>query len=57
MNLVNHLKMFVEEFISDKIAAWQPENLQRNDFFTDDFQGFCLIFRKSYFKEHVLVAA
>ena len=57
MILVNHLKMFVEEFISDKIAAWQPENLQRNDFFTDDFQGFFLIFRKSYFKENILVAA
>ena len=57
MILVNCLKMFLNEFIFGKVADWQPENLQRNDFFTDDFQGFCLIFRKNYFEEHVSVAA
>ena len=57
MILVNCLKTFLNEFIFGKVADWQPESLQRNDFFTGDFQGFCLIFRKTYFEEHVSVAA
>ena len=51
------LKKFVKKLSFGKLSGWQPEKLQKNDFFTDNFQGVCLIFRNTYFKENVSVAA